>query len=74
MFLRLQGASNNVDAVAKYIGFTVAFCIQLSKLWQPNPTVCKSTSDTVKREYEKVRIAAYQDGTEYTQTKELFLV
>jgi len=51
----LQGASNNVDAVRKYIDFTVAFCIKHSNLWQPNPTVCTSMLATVKKEYDKVQ-------------------
>jgi hypothetical protein len=54
-YLSLQGASNNVDAIKKYIDFTVAFCIKYNNLWQPNPTFCNSMLDTVKREYEKVQ-------------------
>jgi hypothetical protein len=32
-YLRLEGASDNVDAVWKYIDFTVAFCAKHSSLW-----------------------------------------
>jgi hypothetical protein len=53
--LRLQGASNNVDAISKYIDFTVAFCIRHNNLWQPNQTLYNSTHDTVKKEYDKVQ-------------------
>jgi len=52
--LNLQGASN-VAAVGKYIDFTVAFCIKHNNLWQPNPMICKTVLDTVKREFEKVQ-------------------
>jgi hypothetical protein len=54
IYLSLQGASN-VDAVGKYIDFTVAFCIKHNNLWQPNPMICKTMLDTAKREYEKVQ-------------------
>jgi hypothetical protein len=68
----MQGASNNADAIRKYVDFTVAFCIKHSNLWQPNPTACKSVVDAEKRENEKVSVAAYQDRTGYTQTKKSY--
>lgn len=54
-YINLQGASNNVDAIRKYIDFTVAFCLKHSNLWQANPTVCNTTIGAVKREYDKVQ-------------------
>jgi hypothetical protein len=54
-YLSLEGANNNVDAIRKYIDSTVAFCIRHSNSWQPNPTVCNSVLDTVKKEYDKVQ-------------------
>ena len=54
-YLSLKVASDNVDEIRKYIDFTAAFCVKHSNLWQPNPTICNSILDTVKREYEKVQ-------------------
>ena len=54
-YLSLKGARNNVDAIRKYIEFTTAFCVKQSNLWQPNPTVCNSMLDIVKKESENVQ-------------------
>jgi hypothetical protein len=54
IYLSLEGAGNNVDAIRKYIEFMVAFCTRYSNTWQPNSTVCNGLLDTVKREYNKV--------------------
>jgi len=43
-YLSLEGASNNVDEVRKYVEFTVDFCTGHSNIWQPKSTVCKSDS------------------------------
>jgi hypothetical protein len=50
-YLNLQGASDNVEEISKYMDFAVAFCRKHSDLWQPNPTVCNSMLDTVNEEY-----------------------
>jgi hypothetical protein len=44
-----------VDAVKKYIDFTVAFCAKHNSLWQPDPSICNNLLDTVEKEYEKVQ-------------------
>jgi hypothetical protein len=54
-YLSLEGASKNVDAVRKYIDFTVAFCAKHSSLWQPDPSICNNLLDTIRKEYEKVQ-------------------
>jgi hypothetical protein len=54
-YLSLEGASYNVDAVRKYIDFTVAFCAKHNSLWQPDPLICNNLLDTIEKEYEKVQ-------------------
>ena len=49
-YLSLEGASNNVDAIRKYIDFTVAFCVKHSSLWQPDPLICNNLLDTIEKE------------------------
>jgi hypothetical protein len=54
-YLNLQGASDNIDATGKYIGFTVPFWMKHSGLWQPHPSGCNNMLNTVKREYAMVK-------------------
>jgi hypothetical protein len=54
-YLSLEGASNNVDAIRKYIDFMVALCTRHSNTLQPNSTGCNGLLDTVKKEYDKVQ-------------------
>jgi len=54
-YLRLEGASNNVDAIRKYIDFTVDFCVKHSSLWQPDPLICNNLLDRIEKEYKKVQ-------------------
>jgi len=54
-YLSLEGASNNVDAIRKYMDFTVAFCVKHSSLWQPDSLICNNLLDTIEKEYKKVQ-------------------
>ena len=54
-YLDLQVASGNIEAVGKYIDFAVAFCMRYNELLHPNPPVCYTVLNTVKREYAKVQ-------------------
>jgi 6-phosphogluconate dehydrogenase len=44
-----------VDAIRKYIDFTVAICAKHSSLWQPGPLICNNLLDTIEKEYEKLQ-------------------
>ena len=54
-YLSLEGASNNVDAIRKYMDFTVAFCVKHGSLWQTDPLICNNLLDTIEKEYKKAQ-------------------